>query len=178
MARAKIELVCTECGKKFEHVHFCRNSADAESYKKWAMENVTICPSCHYAHKREKGQEELARYMEGYQLPEITGASAKQIAFADKLRDRFVTDLFRQKIDLQRFFQLDDAIRLEKASEKDRAKIDELAQQSGQTAEDWFTKYRPERIAYLMGRIDKSLVEKIETAFAENDASKIIDTLK
>ena len=178
MARVKIALTCTECGKKFEHTHFCRNSSDAESYKKWAMGNITICPSCHYASKLTEEHEELSHYLEGYNLPEITGVSDKQIAFADKLRTRFVTYLFRQKIDLRRFFQLSDALHLNKARPADRAKINRLAQQSGQTAGEWFADYRPGRIAYLMGEIDKSIVGKIETVFSEHEAAKIIDALK
>lgn len=178
MARVKIELTCTECGKKFEHTHFCRNSSDAESYQKWAMENITICPSCHYAYKLAEEQKELSHYLEGYDLPRITGVSDKQIAFADKLRTRFVTDLSRQEIDLRRFFQMADALHLNKASPADRAKINRMAQQSGQTAEEWFAGYRPGRIAYLMGKIDKSIVGKIETVFSEHEAAKIIDALK
>ena len=178
MARVKITLTCTECGKKFEHIHFCRNSSDTESYQKWAMENITICPSCHYAYKLAEEHAELSHYLEGYNLPEITGVSDKQITFANKLRTRFVIDLSRQKIDLRRFFQLSDALHLNKARPADRAKINRLAQQSGQTAEEWFAGYRPGRIAYLMGKIDKSIVGKIETVFSENEAAKIIDALK
>lgn len=178
MARVKIMLTCTKCGKEFEHIHTCNNSAGASSYTEWAKDNITICPDCYHAAKRAKEQAALESYMEGYHLPEITGVSDKQIAFADKLRASFMADLFRLKIDLSRFFRLADAIQLDKASEAGRAKMAELAQQSGQTVEEWFADYRPAKIAHDMGRIDKALVGKIETVFAESNASKIIDALK
>ena len=178
MARVKIMLTCTKCGKGFEHIHTCNNSAGASSYTEWAKDNITICPDCYYAAKRAKEQATLENYMEGYHLPEITGVSDKQIAFADKLRTSFMADLFRLKIDLSRFFRLADAIQLDKASEAGRAKMAELAQQSGQTVEAWFSDYRTAKIAHDMGRIDKALIGKIETVFAESNASKIIDALK
>ena len=178
MARVKIMLTCTKCGKEFERIHTCNNSAGASSYTEWAKDNITICPDCYYAAKRAKEQATLENYMEGYHLPEITGVSDKQIAFADKLRTSFMADLFRLKIDLSRCFRLADAIQFDKASDAGRAKMAELAQQSGQTVEAWFSDYRHMKIAHDMGRIDKALVGKIETVFAESNASKIIDALK
>lgn len=85
MARAKINLTCSDCGESFEHIKFCNNRRDADSYEAWARENVTQCPTCY-----RKAQ--LARKLEGLDLPEITGVSDKQIAYARKLRDRWAAE--------------------------------------------------------------------------------------
>ena len=85
MARAKITLTCSDCGETFEHIHFCNNRRDADSYETWAKENVTQCPDCY-----RKAQ--LAKKLEGLDLPEITGVSEKQIAYARKLRDKAASD--------------------------------------------------------------------------------------
>lgn len=42
MARVKIMLTCTKCGKEFEHIHTCNNSAGASSYTEWAKDNITF----------------------------------------------------------------------------------------------------------------------------------------
>lgn len=85
MARAKITLTCHDCGNRFEHIKFCRNRTDADSYEEWASENVTQCPTCYRA-------AQLAMKLKGLDLPEITGKSDKQIAYAKKLRDNAAAD--------------------------------------------------------------------------------------
>lgn len=87
MARAKITLTCHDCGNQFEHIKFCNNRKDADSYEAWASENVTQCPTCYRA-------AQLARKLEGLNLPEITGKSDKQIAYAKKLRDNAAADSY------------------------------------------------------------------------------------
>lgn len=87
MARAKITLTCCDCGENFEHIKFCNNRRDADSYEAWAKENVTQCPTCY-----RKAQ--LAKKLEGLDLPEITGGTEKQIAYARKLRDSKAADSY------------------------------------------------------------------------------------
>lgn len=87
MARAKINLTCHDCGRKFEHIKFCNNRSDADSYEAWAVENVTQCPTCYQAAL-------LAQKLKGLDLPAITGKSDKQIAYAKKLRDKAAADSY------------------------------------------------------------------------------------
>lgn len=183
MARVKITLTCSCCGKKFEHIHDCRNSSEASSYTEWAKENVTTCPDCHYAEKKAKERVDLDRYLasfgEAHKLPEITGVSEKQIAFAEKLRSDFISkELMRYKIDLARFFRLSDMICFENLDQASLMKVKALAANAGEAPEQWFARYRTEKIAHDAGRLDKSLVKKIEVIFSESGASKIIDALR
>lgn len=94
MAKVKLTLTCTECGNEFEHVHFCRNSAEADNYETWAAKNITICPDCYKrqlaAQKTAKCDAALEKY--GFTLPELTGASEKQIAYAKKVRVQYLAD--------------------------------------------------------------------------------------
>lgn len=91
MARVKINLICCDCGESFEHIHFCNNRRDADSYETWARDNITQCPACY-----RKAQ--LAKKLEGLNLPEITGGTEKQIAYARKLRDEKVSDNYIRKL--------------------------------------------------------------------------------
>lgn len=46
MAKATANCTCTVCGKKFEQVKILRNCKEAESWQKWAEDNIDMCPEC------------------------------------------------------------------------------------------------------------------------------------
>lgn len=94
MSKVNLTLTCVSCGNTFNHVHFCRNTTEAETYKVWAAKNVTICPECYKkaiaAEKAEKCAEALAKC--AFTLPELNGVSDKQIAYARKVREAYIYD--------------------------------------------------------------------------------------
>lgn len=94
MAIAKITLTCTECGKTFEHRKECRNRADADSHEAWAKENIDLCPACYRAQQQQRAQAAVLAALEshGITLPQLTGASDKQIAYAQSVRIRTLAD--------------------------------------------------------------------------------------
>lgn len=94
MAIAKITLTCTECGKTFEHRKECRNRADADSHEAWARENIDLCPDCYRAQQQRIAQAAVLAALESHSitLPQLTGASDKQIAYAQSVRIRALAD--------------------------------------------------------------------------------------
>ena len=182
MAKVRMTCKCENCGKEFEHIHMCRNTKDAEDYEKWAKENITICPECYADQKRMEKENKREAYMaeieEEHKLPEITGVSDKQIAYAESLRSRFVDDLANYNVDLKNFFRAANEIQFEKMTEKEHAMAAEAAKKVGKTAEEWFAERRTTVLARAASLGDPANVKKVETIFTESDASKIIDALR
>lgn len=46
MAKARMKIICANCGAEFRHTRDCWNAADREDYIAWAEQNITLCPSC------------------------------------------------------------------------------------------------------------------------------------
>lgn len=94
MAIAKIEITCTKCGNTFIHRKECWNRREADSYESWAISNIDTCPECYRKQKADHKAANLAAALEkfGFQLPELTGASDKQIAYAVSVRERYLAD--------------------------------------------------------------------------------------
>ena len=86
MARGMVTCTCKKCGKSFSKVKYCASRRDAESWESWAVSNITICDECRAAERSEKP----AKKREG--LAALTG-SEKQIAWAEKIRDQFVSGI-------------------------------------------------------------------------------------
>ena len=179
MARVKIALTCSRCGKSFEHIHSCRNSADAATYEEWARANINICPACYAAQKSAEAQAKYNAYVASFGahcLPEITGVSAKQIAFASSLREKFISDeLMRYKINIPAYFRAAEKINFGALTDEQRASAESKAAQAGQTPVVWFRTFalcRGLRLPY------EDIVRKIDAVFAEASASKIIDALR
>lgn len=107
MAIAKIEITCTECGCTFTHRKECHSRREADSYEAWAASNVTVCPDCR--RKQQANQQAaivadtLAEY--GMELPTLTGASDKQIAYAQSVRTAYLTDNIKRVAKYCRFQQ-------------------------------------------------------------------------
>ena len=183
MSRVKMVLKCEHCGKEFEHIHMCRNSTEAGSYEVWARENLTTCPACYAEQKNAKRGAELSDYIfsfsDRHPLPEITGVSEKQIAYASSLREKFIRDnLMKIQFEVSRFFEIADKIKPENCDEAGRELMRKAAADAGKPFEIWFTVYRADRLRRYFSLIYAADVAKIETIFAESSASKIIDVLK
>lgn len=88
MAKAIANCTCSVCGEKFGKVAFKNNKAQADSWKEWAEEHFTICPECYRKQQSEKGEALGAELG----LPQITGKSDKQIAYAASLRAKFLSN--------------------------------------------------------------------------------------
>lgn len=111
MAKIDLELQCEDCGKMFRHTKIVRNRADAESYKEWAQDNITICPQCYSEAMRRKRREELDQKtqeahsdIDGIELVDLTGTE-KQIKWADDIRARAVALCLKSKPN-QKFWDL------------------------------------------------------------------------
>ena len=90
MAKAIAYCKCEKCGEEFVKENRLMSRAAADSWTKWAEANITICPKCW---GKAKHEQDIGRYealKDELRLPEITGKSEKQIAFANDLRVRCV----------------------------------------------------------------------------------------
>lgn len=88
MAKAKASCRCATCGKEFTAEKICRNRTEADSYEAWASENMTECPECRRARISAEAVEAAEAIILEYNLPEITGVSDKQVAYARDLRSK------------------------------------------------------------------------------------------
>lgn len=183
MSRVKMVLKCEHCGKEFEHIHTCRNSTEAGSYEAWARENITTCPDCYAAQKRAHQLDAVSGYIssfsEQHPLPQITGVSEKQIAYASSLREKFIRDnLMKIQLDVSRFFEIADKIKPENCDEAGRELMRKAAADAGKPFEIWFETFRADHLRRYFSLMYSEDAAKIETIFSENAASKIIDALR
>lgn len=183
MAKARVTCKCTVCGSEFEHTHMCRNRTEADSYERWAAENITICPSCYAAAKKADAQAARDKYIaaiaDAHPLPVITGVSDKQIAYATSLRDRFITNvLVRRKVDMDKFFAAEQIIRMDTLDADGLAQLQAMADEAGKPLEQYFSMERKKAIAQAAGLLDADDVDRTNVVFGESNASKIIDALR
>ena len=90
MAKAIAHCKCKKCGETFTKENVLQNRSDANRWAEWAEANITLCPKCWGEAQREQEEERYKALKDELRLPEITGKSDKQIAFADDLRARYV----------------------------------------------------------------------------------------
>lgn len=83
MAKATAECTCRKCGGEFTKVTYKQNRRLADEWEEWAPTYFDLCGDCY----KEEQDQEIAERAEG--LPELSG-SEKQIAWAIKIRDKFV----------------------------------------------------------------------------------------
>nr|DAT64062.1 MAG TPA: hypothetical protein [Caudoviricetes sp.] len=88
MSKIIAECKCRKCGVTFERVKYICNDAEAERWKTWTESNFDLCSDCWKQEQNEHGKT-LA---EKYHLPKITGASEKQIIYAENLRAKYLAD--------------------------------------------------------------------------------------
>ena len=182
MAKARITCRCEICGKTFEHTKDCYNRMDANAYEQWAAQNITVCPACYAASKKAAAKSKLDAYIADnfdaeHPLPEITGVSEKQIAYAASLRGKFIGELAKYGAKVSSVFAAEDEVQLSKLDEAGLTEAQEQAAAEGLTVEAWFEKHREEMVAYVAG-LSVDAVRKIKLILAETNASKLIDALR
>lgn len=176
MAQARITLTCSCCGKSFDHRHTCYNRSEANSYEEWARENITLCPDCYASSRRESEMERfMASLPEGHRLPELTGASDKQIAYASRLRESFIRRSIIGRIDIADYLAYCDEIRLDRL---DPAECEQSAAEAGQSVADWYAQQRCTELCFVYGITARDTVAKIDAIFAISDAGRLIEALK
>lgn len=90
MSRAIAHCTCERCGETFTKENVLQNRSDANRWTEWAKATITLCPKCWGKAQREQEAERYEALKGELRLPEITGKSEKQIAFARDLRARYV----------------------------------------------------------------------------------------
>ena len=92
MAKATATCRCAACGKQFVVSKDCFSRSDADGWSAWASEHMTECPDCRRLRVKFDAAAKAAPIVWECELPEITGASDKQIAYARDLRSRYLAD--------------------------------------------------------------------------------------
>lgn len=182
MAKARITCRCEICGKTFEHTKDCYNRTDANAYEQWAEQNITVCPACYAASRKAAAKSKLDAYIADnfdaeHPLPEITGVSEKQTAYAAFLRGKFIGELAKYGAKISRLFAAEDEVQLSKLDDAGLAEAQEQAAAEGLPVEAWFEKHREEMVAYVAG-LSTDTMAKIKLILAEANASKLIDALR
>lgn len=90
MAKAIAYCKCEKCGEEFVKENRLQNRSDANHWTEWVEANITLCPKCWRKAEQEKAEKRYDELKDELRLPEITGKSEKQIAFANDLRVRYV----------------------------------------------------------------------------------------
>ena len=91
MAKATTECRCKTCGKQFVVSKDCFSRSDADGWSAWASEHMTECPDCRRARIAAEANDTADEIIREYNLPDITGVSAKQVAYARDLRTKYLT---------------------------------------------------------------------------------------
>lgn len=92
MSTAKIKSICKTCGKSFEIKKECFCKAAAESYESYAEDYFSECKSCYAVRMKNENADKASVLIAKYNLPEIHGVTAKQIAYANYLRNRWLAE--------------------------------------------------------------------------------------
>lgn len=146
------DYVTYSCGHTGE-VQLFGSNKDRERKIKWYEESA-LCPDCYKKQQEERGKALAAKY----NLPEITGVSDKQIAFAETLRGRYLTN---SEHELEKLTEIMHELRTEH-----RAELDAMLTKLGQTEDEFFAQ-----------RSCKRGLGKAYTVLTTGDARQIIDAL-
>ena len=146
------DYVTFSCGHTGEVQLFGTNK-DRERKIKWYEESA-LCPECYKKQQEEIGKELAVKY----NLPEITGVSDKQIAFAKSLRGRYLTS---SEHELKKLTEIMHELRTEH-----RADLDAMLTKLGQTEDEFFAQ-----------RSHKRGLGKAYTVLTTGEARQIIDAL-
>ena len=160
MAKAKAKCICATCGKEFTVEATCYNRADADNFESYAVEHYHECKDCCSSRIKAEAEKRANALIEKYNLPEITGVSEKQIAYANNLRRIFLNSCNEKKFE---FAATADSL-LADRQEKLRALADE----------------------HCGGNIEEAKIRALEayglwdyyTLLRESNAGKIIELLK
>ena len=146
------DYVTFSCGHTVE-VQLFGSNKDRERKIKWYEESA-LCPECY---KRQQAERCKALAAADH-LPEVTGVPAKQIAFAESLRGRYLTNY---EAELETLTEIMHELRTEH-----RAELDAMLTKLGQTEDEFFAQ-----------RSHKMGLGKAYTVLTTGDARQIIDAL-
>jgi len=146
------DYVTYSCGHTGEVQLFGTNK-DRERKIKW-YEQSALCPDCYRKQQEERGKELAAEY----NLPEITGVSDKQIAFAATLRTRY---LVNYEAELNKLTSL----------------LHELHTEHQAEFEAMLAKLDQSEAEYLAQRTRKMGLGKAYTVLTTGEARQLIDVL-
>lgn len=162
MAIATYKGICASCGKEFESRKKCYNRKEADEYEAWAAQNITLCGACFAKERTAQAAAEATAILEEYgvTLPQITGASDKQIAYAESKRASAIGNDLHE---LRRYCKLMQHIQQTLVD-----KHDEMAAQipDGMTLEDC-----------ILETIDAYGLRDMHTVMTTTEARKLLDTL-
>lgn len=104
MAMAKVEVVCSECGKTYTVSKKCYNRREADNFEAWvAAQSDHLCHECYAEAMRKKREAERAEQLKAAQeqaekdnLPVLQG-SEKQIAWAEQIRGKLIAEIDTRK---------------------------------------------------------------------------------
>ena len=99
MAKATAKCICATCGKEFIVEKKCFNRADADNFESYAVEHYHECKDCYSLRIKAAAEKRAKALIEKYNLPEITGVSEKQIAYANNLRRDFLNSCNEKKFE-------------------------------------------------------------------------------
>lgn len=146
------DYVTYSCGHTGE-VQLFGSNKDRERKVKW-YEKEALCPECYKKQQEERGKALAAEY----NLPEITGVSDKQIAFAETLRTRY---LINSEAELQKLTTL-----LHELHTEHQTEFEAILANLGQPEAE-----------YLAQRTRKMGLGKAYTVLTTDEARQIIDAL-
>ena len=146
------DYVTFSCGHTGE-VQLFGSNKDRERKTKWYEESA-LCPECYKKQQEERGKALAAEY----NLPEITGVSDKQIAFAEALRGRYLTN---SEHELEKLTEIMHELRTEH-----RAELDAMLTKLGKTEDEFFAQRSHERG-----------LGKAYTVLTTGEARQLIDAL-
>ena len=104
MAKASVDLKCTECGTGYTVTKKCYNRKEADSWESYMQGNNGLCTECWRKEQQAKRETEKAQLAEkvktelaeaGLVLPKLEG-SEKQVAWANDIRSNFISALSKR----------------------------------------------------------------------------------
>ncbi len=97
MSRVKLKIKCDKCGNIFEHVHYCRNTTEAEGYEQWALKNITTCSICLTNDYEADRKRKIETFEQKWHLSQLKGTE-KQIRWARDIRYNYLHELTDENI--------------------------------------------------------------------------------
>ena len=146
------DYVTFSCGHTGE-VQLFGSNKDRERKIKWYEESA-LCPECYKRQQEERCKALAAEY----NMPQMTGASDKQIVVAESLRGRYLTS---SEHELETLTEIMHELRTEH-----RAELDAMLAKLGQTEDEFFAQ-----------RSHKRGLGKAYTVLTTGEARQIIDAL-
>lgn len=94
-----VNLTCKTCNRTFTHTRSVKGNGN--TYKYWAINNITKCPKCFAAEKKQERVTWTLQYLsDNYiELPTLTG-TPNQIRYAEKLREDFIEKYYLEIVDV------------------------------------------------------------------------------